>query len=173
MDLLGWCIHVWFSSGIVREAELSGQIKAGDVSPLDLVAIDGCDVPLPLWFSRDVRAKFWELSRDSPEIDPIPTCIVSEGKTGEIRAVAIMRINAKEGILASTGMRSQHFDVPLDELVEDLAVIELWETYQRVKRGELQPEPIVNIRQSAIAFRDRYAVLSFSTCGDTLFPSRR
>jgi len=169
LDVLAWCTHTWFSTRVVIEAERSGRIEPGEVCPGDIVLLSSSDEILPLWLTRKVRGDLWAISAENPELDPVPTCLVACGAEGEYRALAILRVTRDTGLLVKTGMRAQNFAARLDELVEELVVLELWEKYQGFLRGELATEPIERLRELALEFRDRHTILTVSTSGDTLF----
>jgi hypothetical protein len=104
-------------------------------------------------------------------MDPMPTCIVAEDSAGGLRALAFLRVTAETGVLVSTGMRAQSFDAALEDVIEDLAIVDLWEKLQRVRNGKITVEPIEHIRSKARDFLNRYTMLRLSTVGDAFVPA--
>jgi hypothetical protein len=162
LDLLGWFVYAWFSCKAVAEAEKSGAIPPGDVFPLDVIMLPGIPGDFPLWLSQPARAEIWKLWKANQEIDPVPSSFVGEGKRGEVRALSWLKVAGQAGVCASTGMRAQQFPVPIDDIVEDLAVLDLKAKLDRVLKGDEHPAPLTEIDAATERFRREVRMMSFS-----------
>jgi len=165
MDLLAWCIHAWFSAKNVADAERSGAVAPSIVFATDVVAIPGLDGHLPLWLSADARLDIDALAKQHPGLDPVPSCFVAEGSAGEIRAFAWLRLSPQEAIWAQTGMRAQLFDAPLEEAIEEIAIIQLRKNLEFVLAGIEVPQPPKALEVAVSHFKASYRILSYAGYG--------
>ena len=59
--------------------------------------------------------------------------------------MAWLRVSASHGLYAITGMRAQDFHIPLFEVVDDIAVVNLVDMVRRYCAGALSPVPLSRV----------------------------
>jgi hypothetical protein len=120
--------------------------------------------------SADVRCRIEKLSESGCCIDPGPSCLVGTDNAGNYRALAYIRVTEQNAVFSLTGMRPQRFRVPTSEVLESIAVHDLFENLMEVLDGRQCPVAIEVLRRKLDEFRGKFTEVCSSTCGDPLTP---
>ncbi len=100
--------------------------------------------PHPLWLSQEARAEVDALAQKFPGLDWAPSTLVVAGDEGEMRALVWVKWGPKKAVWVRTGMKAQLFSVslygleapvPLEEGLEELAILQLRDKLVRVAAG--------------------------------------
>jgi hypothetical protein len=136
MDLLSWFVEVWFSNRAFMEAQEKGQIPWDEgFDPGSIFSIPDKKGRFPLWLSLDARAEIERLFKRGECIQRVPACAVATDPERNYRAIAYLMIHEDQGIMVETAMRNQRFPVPAADVLEDIAILELFEKLKIVLKG--------------------------------------
>ncbi len=167
MDVLSWFVNYWFASRMIADAYEDGQIPPYEyVDPSMIVSLPGMPNAFPLWLSADVCCRIEKLSENGRCADPIPSCLVGEDKAGNYRAISYIRINERQAVFSLTGMRPQQFQVPASEVLEAIAVHDLYENLMEVLEGRQCSVAVDVLAKKLDDFRAKFTELCSSTYGD-------
>ena len=165
LDVLCWCIHAWFSTKNIEQAEREGLVKPGGVFPTDLLFLPNMSDPLPLFLSKSVLAEIKDIAQQTAGMDPIPSAFTAVDRSGGTHALAWLRMSPDTAIWTSIGMRSQAFDLPLEEVVEDLAIMGLRKQLEFVRAGVETLGSIDQLAEVVATFKSRYETTGYSGLG--------
>ena len=97
----------------------------------------------------------------------MPSVFVGIDNEGTHRGIACLQVNTFGGVFSETGMRNQQFPVIQSQVVEDIAVCDLYEKLTGVLRGELEPMPLKEIDDKVQSYQRRYTVRRLTSTGWT------
>lgn len=167
MDLLSWFVNYWFAGRMIDEAYEQGQIPPYEYAdPTMIISLPATSKTFPLWLSADVRCHIEKLCEHGRCLDPIPSCLVGSDTAGNYRAISYMRITEKHVVLSLTGMRAQRFHVPASEVLEAIAVHDLYQNLMEVLEGRQSPVALELLREKLDQFREKFTEVCSSTYGD-------
>lgn len=163
MDILSWLIEVWFIQKIFLEAQENGEIPPDEPFIAGNWNIIGKGSgTFPLWLSLDCREQIRNLSDAGKIKDPTPSCYVGNDKEDNQHAFAYIQLNEKVGLFSRTGMRRQNFEIPLYELLEDIAILELSSKLEKYFKGNETPIENTVINKMIRQFRNEYSLIMSS-----------
>ncbi|MBX9788875.1 MAG: DUF2726 domain-containing protein [Pirellulales bacterium] len=167
MDVLSWFVNYWFASRMIDDAYEQGQIPPDEyVDPAMFLSLPGSNEEFPLWLTADVLCRIRELHEHGRCLDASPSSFVGSDESGNCRAISYLRITETSAVYALTGMRGQQFPVPASEVLEAIALNDLYEQLSDVIERHQQARPIEELAKYLDSFRDQYALLSSSTYGE-------
>ena len=126
MDLLSWCVHCWFWQRNLNEAQDAGELPADEpFLATDVLYDQVLGGTFPLFLSQPARAELRSLARRHRGLDPIPSCLSCWDERDNLHVMACVHVSDSHALFTTAGMREQSFPIPLSEVVEDVAVVEL------------------------------------------------
>jgi hypothetical protein len=140
-DLLAWFTESFFVKRAFDEAQVNGLVSPEEGFMPHLIYSIGDDRRWPLWLSHDVRRQLRVLHKSGKCHDWIPSYVVGRDQEQTCRAIAVIAVTDKTGVIASTAMKAQQFPIAEEDAIEELVVFEVFESLQRVlsARGSRSP----------------------------------
>lgn len=131
--------------------------------PFNLVNIMAWSDPkqrIPVWLGFVRRMQIQRLYEEDLCGDPIPSCLVGLDEEGNYRALASIRLADRRKVVSvETRLRKQLYPyIPVD-LLEELAVHELYAKLSETLKGDLEGETKPSLNKKISKFRDKYEVL--------------
>ncbi|MBI4311582.1 MAG: hypothetical protein HY681_07345 [Chloroflexi bacterium] len=168
MDLLTWTVEQWFLAEAFQKAQEEGSVAPDEVfDPFNLVASAGNNNPFPLWLSLQIRTAIAQMYEGGNCLDPVPSCLVGEDKSGHYHGIGYLRLPGGMGVLARSGAKRQHFrGVRVSDLVEEILVFEIWEQIQDIMAGRRKAATYQHIEGVVRQFRVDYPIFSGSWVGE-------
>jgi hypothetical protein len=167
MDLLSWFINYWFSDRVIADAYEAGQIPSHEfVDPSMILSLPETTQEFPLWLSGDVRCQIERLYERGECLDACPSCFVGTDMENNYRAIAYIRVTEGFAVRSRTAMRQQQFNAPLHEVLETIAVHDLYQSLVDVLVKTLSPISAEELARELDDFRRRFKIVSSSTYGD-------
>lgn len=152
-DLLTWIVDVWFLQTAFNEAQADGHIPSDELfDPITFFNVPGHAGCFPLWLTRDLTGEFQRLYAARHLYDPGPSFVIIRTPSGAVRALGFMRVTADGCVLAQTGMRRQHFDLPLDDLLGEIVCFEVRYALQLVLDRQSEPIPAATAHEQIDRF---------------------
>ncbi|SHK65975.1 DUF2726 domain-containing protein [Alicyclobacillus tolerans] len=128
MNLLSWCIETWFALQWFSEAQENGQIPYDEpFMPTSFNHIPGYNKDFPLWLSRDALGRIAKLHEQNVIVDMSPSTIVWNDKSNnEYHSLAWVLIDENRAVLTTANIKGQNFPISMVDVVEDIALIQLY-----------------------------------------------
>jgi hypothetical protein len=166
LDLLAWFISYWFVARMINDWQEQGSLPADEpFDPTDFMTMPGNPRAFPLFLSATARVNIEEMAKRYPEQDPIPSCVVIEDEQLNLRALAWLSIDRESGICVRTGMRRQRFPAVISQLLEDIAVLDLFAKLEIVRIGGERPLPMEELDTAIKRFTAGHEPLCMSVYG--------
>lgn len=125
-DLLSYLVEVWFLSRSFYEEQEKGNIPYDEPFDHNLIMFPNRKEGFPLWLTADIRVAIQNLYNVGRCKDFGPSTFVGFDKYENYRAIAYIRIDNEYGVYVETGMRKQNFPIVLGEIIEEIAVHDLY-----------------------------------------------
>ncbi len=141
MNLLSWLIETWFALDDYNKAKARGEIDYYDsFSHVAVLSVPGREENYPLWLSRKVRGKLFNLGIQRKIQDIIPSFIVWADEPNNLyHGIAWIKIDESTTAIAKTQIKNQNFPVPIFELLTDMVTIQLYDTLKEILNDERPP----------------------------------
>ena len=146
MDLLAWCVHVWFIQQQLNEAQERGDLPQDEAFVATDILYDGAlGGDWPLFLLRQARVELRELARRHKRLDAMPSCFSCWDEQENLRVMAWLRVGDGLGLYTTSGMRRQCFPAPLSEGIEDIAVLALVDMVKQYLGGRRAALPMAQV----------------------------
>lgn len=165
-DLLSWFVEVWFWGRALVGAQSEGLFPWNE--PFDACAIissSGREGLFPFHISRSSLANIREAHSEGRLYDWSPATIVGVDARGYYNAFSWILVTPTTAVHARARMRSQQFDVHPSDVLEDLAICDLWIRCDEVLAGKRQADEVHNVEAIIEEFHKSNAVLMQSSLG--------
>lgn len=158
MDMLTWLVEVWFMQRAFDDAQEEGTVAWDEgFSPSLVSRSDYPNESHPFWLSADIREKISVLHEKGRVLHCAPAFAVGRDQQQNHYAIAYALLTAERGVIAGAKVRRQNFDVPIEDLLEDLALLELDERLDSALRGG-PTRSWTEMERRCLGFRDRFYV---------------
>lgn len=128
MDILTWCIEVWFAQKWFIEAQENGEFSYDEpFMPMSIINVPHRKEKFPYYLSIDIRQKIREMSELGECKDLIPTTKIYTDDEGNYHAIAFIRIDEKKGVFAKSFLKNNQFPIDCIELVENLVLFPMYD----------------------------------------------
>lgn len=161
MDMVTWIVDVWFMQRAYLDAQDSGSIP-WDEPFMPSMFLDPSAPPDDRfrWFlSADAREEIRRLFLAKKCAQYVPCAAIGKDEAHNFFAIAFLLLTKDSGVICEAKMRRQNFYVPFDELLEDIAVLQLYERVQAALAGG-QTISWLEIERRCLAFRQKFHVFS-------------
>ena len=152
-DILTYLIERYFLEKSFEEAQEKGIIpeeEGFDPSSL-LITQDGKTSHL-LWLSEYVEKEYRRLHKKKIIKEHIPSFLIAEDKSNNLRAIGWTMISSSYGILARTGMKHKLFKFGLEDAIEEIIRIETFEALKSSLSGSKPHRSFAHIRKTVSDF---------------------
>jgi hypothetical protein len=142
LDLLTYFVDVWFLRQSFLEAQMAGQISWDEpFDPASVISDGSHKQNWPFWLCVDAQAKFRGLFDNKKVAAPGPDCWTGVDDKNQLRCLASIRLPTGEGCFVETGMRSQNFPVAENDVLEQIATVDLYDVLDEILEGRIKPHP--------------------------------
>ena len=148
LDLLSYFIEVWFLQDSFYTAQEAGLVPfEEDFDPKFLILHDGHSRrSFPYWLSREPEAKIRDLFKTGQIASPHPNYWIGLDDAARYRCIMWILLPGGGCCFVETGMRSQRFPVSKSDILEQVAVFDLFEQIQSVICG-VRHAPTWNLKR--------------------------
>ena len=127
LDLLSWCIEVWFSAKYFHEAQRNGLIPYDEpFSPESIISISGYQRKFPFFLSFDIRNELRKLFEAKKIKSPIPNVWIGTDDNKNYYGVSWIHVDDNQWIVTTSGMKVQRFPMVQSDLLEEILIFELY-----------------------------------------------
>lgn len=128
LDLLSWCVEVWFAAESFYAAQENGIIPYDEpFDPASIYSLSDNDKKFPFFLSYNIRKEFRELFNKKQIISPSPNTWIGTDKKGNYYGISWLYVDNNSGLVTTSGMRAQNFPVSQSELLEEIMIYNLHE----------------------------------------------
>ncbi|KRD87935.1 DUF2726 domain-containing protein [Priestia megaterium] len=141
MNLLSWLIETWLALNDYNKAKARGEIDYYDTfSHVAVLSVPGREENFPLWLSRRVRGKFFNLGIKKKIQDIMPSFIIWLDEPNNLYyGISWVKIEQNTTAVAKMQIKSQNFPVPIFELLTDIVTIQLYDNLKEILNDERPP----------------------------------
>lgn len=160
-DLLSWCVEYWFLQREIDDAQASGSVPPDEyLDPMLFVSLPGKAGRFPMWMSADPRIRIRALSESGHCRDSCPSFWIGADKPGSYHAVMWLSIDELQWVLVKSAARSQHFPLPLSELLTEYLSFEVLRALEDVLEGRSSAVPVEAFRATLEDYSKRFRPMS-------------
>jgi len=169
MPVLAWFANYWFAQRLIDDARQSGDVPYdADIDPMLMVNMPGSHGKVPLWLTAETRSDFHRFRDQGKCIDPGPSSFVGLDASGNYRAISYMAITEDAGLVSETGMRSQQFPAPCDELVDAIAEHQVHADFISYLASGTGLLPIATIADKVRCYYKTYDLMTSGVCSHSI-----
>lgn len=130
LDLLSWCVEVWFLADGFYKAQVKGIIPNDE--PFDPQSIYSVNDKknFPFFLSYEIRTEIREFFEKKKIRSPIPNTWIGKDNNNNYYGISWLYIDNEFGLLTTSGMKSQRFPILESELLEEIMIFDLYEQLQ-------------------------------------------
>ena len=166
LDLLSWCVDVWFLAEAFYKAQENGAIPYDEpFSPESIYSIGDKKEKFPLFLSLEIRNEIKKLSEQKKIKSLIPNVWIGKDENGNYYGVSWLYIDDEKGLITVSGMKAQRFPISESELLEEIMIFDLYE--QLVEFLDNKRKSVLNqeISKRINHFEKKYRLAIFSVGG--------
>lgn len=163
LDMLSWCIEVWFLADGFYKAQQSGSIPKDELFDPFSIIVSGNKKFFPFFLSYDIRTELKKLF-DKKKIKSFNSWI-GKDENNNYRGISWININDEFGLKTISGMKSQSFPIIESELLEEIMIFDLYEQLLNYFNNRSMPVLNQEIFKKFNIFESRYKLASFSFFG--------
>lgn len=127
LDLLSWCIEVWFSAEYFFEAQRNGAVPYDErFSPESIISISGYQKKFPFFLSFDIRNEVRKLFEAKKIKGSIPNVWIGTDNNKNYYGISWIHIDNNQWIVTTSGMKVQGFLMIQSDLLEEILIFELY-----------------------------------------------
>jgi hypothetical protein len=162
MTILNWFIEVWFAGEYFRKAQETGQIPYDEpFMPMSFACIPGYQLYYPLFLSKKVRNKMFELFEKGQTIDLMPSLWIYRDEQNMYYSISWILIDSNNVAYVTNRMIGQFFPAPIDELLDEITIINLYSKLEDILNGNSKAISLDKLNE-IINFHNRsYKCVSF------------
>ncbi|MCY8267083.1 hypothetical protein MOC48_12055, partial [Bacillus haynesii] len=128
LDLLSWCVEVWFLAEYFYEAQENGIVPYDEpFSPESIFSLSGNEKKFPFFLSFDIRNEIRKLSEKKQIKSLIPNAWIGTDNNGNYYGISWLYIDNETGVFTTSGIKGQRFPVSESELLEEIMIFDLYE----------------------------------------------
>jgi len=170
MDILTWFINIFFLEKGFYQSQDQGLIPPDEpFDPHAILYLSDRGDNYPFWLSLEARVKIEHLRKEGRCVDHAPSVFIGL-KEDIYRGIGFLRLDTERGIRAQTAMKFQDFPTKIHLILEDLVVLELYESLLACLNGRMSPEQLTDIENKVRAFLDTNSLVSAGNSGGGMFP---
>lgn len=167
LDLLSWCVEVWFLAESFYVAQENGTVPYDEpFAPESIFSLSGNEKRFPFFLSFDIRNEIRKLSEKEQIKSLIPNTWIGTDNNSNYYGISWLYIDNETGIFTTCGMKAQSFPVSESELLEEIMIFDLYEQLQGFfddkRRSVLNQEIFNRINE----FEKKYRMALVSSGGD-------
>ncbi len=159
LDLLGWCIHVWFFQKDFLDAQEKGLIPEDEpFDPMNVIIDPDLPGKFPYWLSRIPRIEMLNLCNKRKCLSSIPSELIGINNNNHYRGIAWMKIYDTVGICVSIKLKANRF--PLNrEIVSEILCIKIYNRLLEVLNEGKIGDSLEKIENAINQFKNECTVL--------------
>ncbi|MEC1177243.1 DUF2726 domain-containing protein [Metasolibacillus meyeri] len=166
LDLLSWCVEVWFLAEYFYKAQEDGTIPYDEpFSPESILFTSGNEKKFPFFLSFDIRNEIKKLFEEKQIKSFIPNVWIGTDNNRNYYGISWLYIDNEIGIFTTSGMKAQRFPIIESELLEDIMIFDLYnkllDFFNNKRNSVLNQE----IYQRVNEFEKKYRIASASLEG--------
>jgi hypothetical protein len=157
LDLLSWFAECWFVSKAFDEAHENGSIPWDEpFDPAWITRLGGYDDPFPLCLCHSEKNAIRDLCDSGTIRDASPSTFIGVDQSENFFCYAFLRISKTECVYVTTGMRNQMFPIPPTEVLDQIAVCDLYKKLTQTLAGKRPPCKNSDIDRLVSEYTGRY-----------------
>lgn len=166
LDLLSWCIEIWFSAKYFYEAQRNGLIPYDEpFSPESIISISGCERKFPFFLSFDIRNELRKLFESKKIKSSFPNVWIGTDHNRNYYGVSWIQVDDNQWLVTTSGMKVQRFPMVQSDLLEEILIFELYNDLS----GEFEKRiNIFSYEEMALiinSYQKKYSLVSASLGG--------
>jgi len=128
LDLLSWCIEVWFLADAFYAAQKNGTVPYDEpFAPESIYSLSGNNKKFPFFLSFDIRNAIRRLYEQKQIKSFVPNSWIGTDNNNNYYGISWLYIDNETGVFTTSGMRSQNFPVSEVDLLEEIMIFDLYE----------------------------------------------
>ncbi len=140
LDLLTWFVKMWFSQRAIEEAYAQGNIPPdADVDAMWLMSLPGHTERFPLMFGLDAQSRLRKMHERGLCPAPGFNSYIGYIPNGAACGLGVFQTKERGWIVVHPRARSQRFEVPLADLLQELMHVQVHDALRDVLAGRRAP----------------------------------
>ncbi|PED69294.1 DUF2726 domain-containing protein [Bacillus pseudomycoides] len=166
LDLLSWCVEVWFLAEYFYEAQENGTVPYDEpFAPESIFSLSGNEKKFPFFLSFDIKNEIRKLSEKKQIKSLIPNTWIGTDNNGNYYGISWLYIDNETGVFTTSGIKAQRFPVSESELLEEIMIFDLYEQllgfFNNKRRSVMNREIFKRINE----FEKKYRIALVSSGG--------
>ncbi|MFD1413803.1 DUF2726 domain-containing protein [Oceanobacillus jeddahense] len=166
LDLLSWCVEVWFSAEAFYKAQENGTVPYDELFDPELIYyISGKDKKFPIFLSYDIRKEIRNLYEQGKIKNSSPNIWIGKNKKGNYYGISWIYLDNRRGVYSVSGMKGKSFPISEIDLLQEIMIFDLYEQLQEVFANKKESNSNQKISQIIDGFEKKYRLVMAAAGG--------